>query len=66
MVVPVDSALAWKAGRLRARYYHRRSSRLSLADCCLVAATSGEDSVVTGDRALITMAKAEGLKVVEL
>jgi PIN domain nuclease of toxin-antitoxin system len=65
-VVPIDSARAWKAGLLRARYYHRRSSRLSLADCCLVAAASPDDAVVTGDRALAAMALAEGLEVVEL
>jgi PIN domain nuclease of toxin-antitoxin system len=65
-VVPIDSALAWKAGLLRAQYYHRRSSRLSLADCCLVAAASADDAVVTRDRALVAMAQAEGVEVVAL
>jgi PIN domain nuclease of toxin-antitoxin system len=65
-IVPIDSALAWRAGLLRARYYHRRSSRVSLADCCLVAAATSEDAVVTADRALSAMARAEGVGVVEL
>jgi PIN domain nuclease of toxin-antitoxin system len=65
-IVPVDSALAWRAALLRARYCHRRSSRVSLADCCLVAAASSEDSVVTSDRALVAMARAEQVEVVEL
>ena len=65
-IVQVDVALGWRAGVLRARHYDSRKCRLSLADCCLVAAATSKDEVVTGDRALAEMARAEGLEVVEL
>jgi PIN domain nuclease of toxin-antitoxin system len=66
VIIAVDASLAWRAGNLRARHYGRRTSRVSLADCCLVAASSSADTVVSGDRGVTTMAQAEGLKVVEL
>ncbi len=66
LIVTVDAPLAWRAGILRARHYVRRTRRLSLADCCLVAAASSTDTVVSGDRGVTAMARAEDLKVVEL
>ena len=65
-IISVDPSLAWRAGAVRARHYHGRTNRVSLADCCLVAAATSEDTIVTGDRALAEMARAEGVEVVEL
>ena len=65
-IVPVDAGLAWRAAGLRVRHYQRRRSEVSLADCCLVAAASAGDTVVSRDRGVTAMARAEGLKVVEL
>jgi PIN domain nuclease of toxin-antitoxin system len=65
-ILAVDASLAWRAAALRFRHYGRRTSRVSLADCCLVAAASSTDSVVSGDRGVVAMARAEGLQVVEI
>jgi len=34
-VIPFTAAHAWRAAELRARYYRRTDSAVSLADCCL-------------------------------
>lgn len=62
-VIAIDAAIGKRAGRLRAEHYDRSTSPLSLSDCVLVACASARDSVVTSDRALATMARAEGLQV---
>lgn len=65
-VIDVDSRVAWRAGELRARHYHRSRSPLSLADCHLLAAAGPGDSIVTGDRPLARAAEKEGVEVVLL
>lgn len=65
-VVPLSEAHAWRAAELRARYYARRASAVSLADCCLVAVATAADRVATADPALLAMARAEGVATVEL
>lgn len=64
--VPYTELHAWRAADLRARYYDRRTSALSLADCCLVAVATPADRLATADPAVLRMAKAEGIGTVEL
>lgn len=57
---------ALRAAALRARYYDRRDSAVSLADCCLVAVATAADRVATADPAVLRMAEAEGIGTVAL
>lgn len=66
-VVPVDRALAERAGALRASYYHRSGRPVSIADC--VAAATAEDldhALATSDPHLASMARDEGIEVIPL
>lgn len=65
-VIPFTAAHAWRAAELRARYYRRTDSAVSLADCCLVAVATPADRVATADPAVLRMAAAEGIGAVEL
>ena len=65
-VIPFTAAHAWRAAELRARYYRRTDSAVSLADCCLVAVATPADRVATADAAVLRMAAAEGIGAVEL
>lgn len=56
---------AWQAASLRARHYHRRRP-VSIADCFLVVAADQGDEVATADGAVLEMARAEGVDVIEL
>jgi predicted nucleic acid-binding protein len=65
-VVVIGIAESCRAGALRARHYHRTRCPVSLADCLLVAAAGPHDRVVTRDKALAEVARAEGLGVLAL
>jgi PIN domain nuclease of toxin-antitoxin system len=65
-LVSASLELATRAGELRARLFDRRSRRVSLADCFVLATANGEDSVVTTDSTLAAAAAHEGFDVVEL
>lgn len=65
-VVPVDAAIAWRGAHLRARYYHRTTCDVSLADCVLLASAGPDDSVATADPAVAAVARAEGIGLVAL
>lgn len=65
-LIPYSETHAWRAADLRARYYHRQHSALSLADCCLVAVATPADRVATADPAVLRMATAEGIGTIEL
>ncbi len=65
-VIPYSETHAWRAAELRARYYERRESPVSLADCCLVAVATGADRIATADPAVLRMAEAEGMRTIEL
>ena len=65
-IIAVDAALAWRAGVLRAQHFDRRRNRVSLADCCLVAAAASGDTLVSRDRGLAEMARAEGVEALAL
>lgn len=66
-VLFVDDVLAESAGVLRARYYDRSTAALSMADCVAVATATSEDAtLVTGDSALVRVARAENVSVIGL
>jgi predicted nucleic acid-binding protein len=65
-VLPLTEPVAWNAAALRARHYDRRRRAVSIADCVLVASAGAGDEVVTNDPAVLDMARAELVKVVEL
>ena len=65
-VVPPDLATAARAGALRSRWHARKSSRVSLADCMIVATARAGDRIATSDSALARMARGEGLEVILL
>jgi predicted nucleic acid-binding protein len=64
-ILPLTEPIAWTSAALRARHYHRRRRAVSVADCVLVASAGKGDQIVTNDPALIEMARAEDLEVVE-
>jgi predicted nucleic acid-binding protein len=43
--VPVNEAIACETADIRARLYHRVRTRISLADCILLAATGESDAL---------------------
>lgn len=64
--VPASLELATRAGELRARLFERRSRRVSLADCFVLATAKPGDRIATGDRLLATVARDEGVAVIML
>lgn len=65
--VAIDSRVGGQAGRLRARYYHRTSCAVSMADC-LAAVVARERSVplATSDPHLLDLCQAERIDVIAL
>lgn len=62
-----DETEAWLAADLRTRYYHRKQSSLSIADCLLLAhAMSADDALATSDPAIANVARAEGVSLIAL
>ena len=55
--------IAARAGSLRARHYRRRANDVSLGDCFVVATAAAGETIVTSDRALARIARAEGVDV---
>lgn len=67
MMEPVSARRALDAGSLRARRYDKRSAAVSMADCVAIAlAAEVGEPIASSDRALLAVAVAEGLRVVEL
>jgi PIN domain nuclease of toxin-antitoxin system len=55
------------AAAIRARFYHRTSAALSLADCvCLATAMSQRTDLATTDAVLADLARGLGVEVIEL
>jgi uncharacterized protein with PIN domain len=65
-VVAVDQAIGWRAAELRRRYYRRRQSEVSLADCIALATAGGGEEIATADPPLARAARAEGMEVIAL
>ena len=63
----VDAGIGRLAGRCHARYYHRRDSPLSMADCvALATALQLGEPLVTADAPLAAAAALEGCVVIAL
>lgn len=66
-VEPLDSAVALRAGLLRARHYHRRTRAISLADCVAAeTARAAGDALATSDPHLLDTCHDEGIDIVVL
>jgi len=64
VVVAVDGDLGMEARRLHARFYHRRTSPLSMADCvALASAMSLNEPLATSDPPLAATARAVGVVI---
>ena len=65
--VPIDARAGARAGRLRARYYHRTRCPVSMADC-LAAAVAYEraEPLATSDPHLLELCHAESIDTVVL
>lgn len=65
--IPVTPELAFRAGLLRARHFHRRHRAVSLADCVAAeAARAAGASVATSDPHLLDLCHSEATAVVPL
>jgi predicted nucleic acid-binding protein len=64
--IATGEATVWRASDLRVRYYDRRVTPLSLADCVLLAAATGDDRIATADAPVANVARSEGIGVVAL
>jgi PIN domain nuclease of toxin-antitoxin system len=63
-VVSPDADLAVHAGEIRARYYDRRTSAISLADGFAVAsAAAADESLASSDAVLVAVATDSGVEV---
>lgn len=58
--------IATRAGELRAQLFDRRTRRISLADCFVLATAELGDRVATGDKLLAAAARNAGCAVVAL
>jgi predicted nucleic acid-binding protein len=63
-VQAVTHELGMRAGRIRARRYHREHASVSLADCVAASAALASNSpLATSDPALADILRAEGGKI---
>jgi len=65
MLLPLGPAQAWRAGEIRAAYYHRSRCPISLADAVL-ASTSADGRIASSDGVLLTVAASEGIATAAL
>jgi predicted nucleic acid-binding protein len=56
---PLDIAIAFRAGQIRAAHYRRASRPISLADAVLVASAQEGDRIATADADVLAVAEAE-------
>ncbi len=61
-----SEATAWRAARLRIRYYARKTRAVSLADCFLLASAEEGDAIATADPPVAEVARAEGIELIPL
>jgi len=64
--IPLDLDRAWRAARLRADHYDRRTCPVSLADCVLVASAGEDDRVATSDSHVLEVSSREGVRTLPL
>lgn len=64
--IPVDVALARRAGEIRSAHYHRKRCPLSMGDSVLLAATGSGDEIATSDSGVLAVAAELGIATIEL
>jgi predicted nucleic acid-binding protein len=64
--VPLDVAVAHRAGEIRATHYHRASRPISLADAVLIGSAREGDRIATADPDVLAVAHAEKLDTIAL
>ncbi len=62
-LLAVEPRSAWRAAEIRARHCRRETAPISIADCFLLAAAGEGDAIATAGRAVIEVARAEGVEV---
>ena len=66
-VIDVTNTIGRAAGSLRAKHYKRAQGSLSMADCIALATAKEQGStLMTGDRMMIDVARAEEIEIAEL
>lgn len=65
-VLAVGIQLARRAGEIRTARYNRRSRRLSLSDCFLLAAPAAGEAIATADQRILEVARELGLRPISL
>ena len=66
-IADVDADIGTSAGKLHARYYDRKTSPLSMADCvALATAAALGEPLATSDPPLAAAAHAEGVTLIGL
>jgi predicted nucleic acid-binding protein len=66
MLLPLGPVQAWRAGEIRAAYYHRSRCRISLTDAVLVASAPASGRIASSDGPLLRVAASEGIAIVAL
>lgn len=64
--LPLDLPTAFRAGEIRSNHYRARTCAISLADAVLIASSGPGDRIATADPAVLSVAAAEGLGVLQL
>lgn len=64
--IPIDVALARRAGEIRIEHYHRQTRPLSLADAILLAAARPRDRIASSDSDVLAIATELGIETIEL
>ncbi|HEY4811585.1 MAG TPA: PIN domain-containing protein [Solirubrobacteraceae bacterium] len=60
-LLPLGPAQAWRAGEIRAAYYHRSRCPISLADAVLVASAPTGGRIASSDGPLLSVAASAGI-----
>ncbi len=65
-LLPLQSSQAWRAGEIRAAYYHRSRCPISLADAVMVASAPADGRIASSDGPLLSVAASEGIATAAL
>lgn len=66
MLLPLEPSQAWRAGEIRAAYYHRSHCPISLADAVLIASAAPGGRIASSDGHLLEVAAKEGIAALAL
>jgi predicted nucleic acid-binding protein len=66
ILLPLEPSQAWRAGEIRAAYYHRSRCPISLADAVLMASAPPGGRIASSDGHLLEVAAKEGIATLAL